>query len=74
MIITHAKVQSRAMRSKKTSKSTPQAGMRSLIAGYWVSRLIYVASRLNLADLMKAGPRTAEELAARAGHEDETRL
>lgn len=41
--------------------------MRSLIAGYWVSRLIYVAARLGLADLLKSGPRTAAELAERAG-------
>jgi O-methyltransferase domain/Dimerisation domain len=53
--------------SKKKTKSTPQAEMRSLIAGYWVSRLIYVAARLNLADLMKDGPHTADELARRAG-------
>ena len=54
-------------RSTRKQKSTPQADMRSLIAGYWVSRLIYVAARLNLADLMKDGPRTAEQLAQRAG-------
>src|SRR6185295_15327594 len=47
-------------------QSTPQAAMRSLIAGYWVSRLIYVAARLGLADLLKNGPRTAEDLAAAA--------
>ena len=41
--------------------------MRSLIAGYWVSRLIYVAARLGLADLLEKGPLTAEELAERAG-------
>jgi SAM-dependent methyltransferase len=52
---------------KKKTKSAPQAEMRSLIAGYWVSRLVYVAARLNLADLMKDGPRTADELAERAG-------
>lgn len=50
----------------KVEKS-PQAEMRSLIAGYWVSRLIYVAARLGLADLLKAGPCTAGELAERAG-------
>jgi hypothetical protein len=41
--------------------------MRDLIAGYWVSRLIYVASKLGLADLLKDGPRTAEQLAHAAG-------
>jgi hypothetical protein len=48
-------------------KKTPQAAMRSLIAGYWVSRLIYVAAKLGLADFLKDGPRTAEQLAAAAG-------
>jgi hypothetical protein len=41
--------------------------MRSLIAGYWVSRLIYVAARLRLADLLKEGPQSADALAERAG-------
>jgi hypothetical protein len=45
-------------------KPAPQGAMRNLIAGYWVSRLIYVAARLGLADLLKKGPRTADELAA----------
>jgi hypothetical protein len=45
----------------------PQAEMRSLIAGYWVSRLVYVAARLGLADLLKNGPRTAEDLASHTG-------
>ena len=41
--------------------------MRDLIAGYWVSRLIYVAARLRIADLLKKGPRSAEDLAAATG-------
>jgi hypothetical protein len=54
--------------SPTTKRRTgPQAEMRSLIAGYWVSRLIYVAARLGLADLLKDGPRTAEDLASHAG-------
>ena len=47
-------------------KTTPEAAMRSLIAGYWVSRLVYVAAKLGIADLLREGPRTAEELAAAA--------
>jgi O-methyltransferase domain len=54
-------------KKRKTSTTAPQTEMRSLIAGYWVSRLIYVAARLNLADLMKDGARTADDLASRAG-------
>jgi hypothetical protein len=45
----------------------PRAQMLNLIIGYWVSRLIYVAAKLNIADLLNDGPRTAEELAAAAG-------
>ncbi len=41
--------------------------MRQLIAGYWVSRLIYVAARLGLADLVGKRPRTVDDLAAAAG-------
>jgi O-methyltransferase domain/Dimerisation domain len=48
-------------------KRSPQGDMRSLIAGYWVSRLIYVAARLRLPDLLKGRPRTADDLAEAAG-------
>lgn len=41
--------------------------MRNLIAGYWVSRLIYVAARLGIADLLSSGPRTADDMAAATG-------
>jgi SAM-dependent methyltransferase len=41
--------------------------MRNLIAGYWVSRLIYVAAKLGIADLLKDGPRTAGDLSVAAG-------
>ena len=34
--------------------------MLNLIIGHWVSRLIQVAAQLNIADLLKAGPRSAE--------------
>lgn len=48
-------------------KHTPPEAMRDLIAGYWVSRMIYVAAKLGLADLLKKGPRTAEDLASATG-------
>ena len=41
--------------------------MLNLIVGYWVSRLVYIAARLNIADLLKNGPRSADQLAKRAG-------
>lgn len=47
--------------------ATPHRTMLNLIVGYWVSRLVSVAAKLNLADLLKDGPRTVDELAASAG-------
>jgi hypothetical protein len=44
----------------------PQAVLFNLIIGRWVSHLIYVAARLELADHLKHGPRTVEELATAA--------
>lgn len=41
----------------------PQMTMVEMMSGYWVSQALYVAARLGLADLLKDGPRTFEELA-----------
>jgi hypothetical protein len=35
-----------------------------MITGYWVSQAIYAAAKFEIADLLKGGPRTAEQLAA----------
>src|SRR5580765_6021159 len=48
-------------------KPPPEAVMLNLTIGHWVSRLIHVAATLRLPDLLKEGPRTAEELAAAVG-------
>jgi hypothetical protein len=45
-------------------KPPPSAAMLTLIMGRWVSHLIYVAAKLELADCLKHGPRAVEELAA----------
>ncbi|MDH5669223.1 MAG: acetylserotonin O-methyltransferase [Nitrospira sp.] len=47
-------------------KLSPPEIMRNLAIGYWVSRLVYVAAKLKLADLLKGGSRTVEDLAAAA--------
>lgn len=41
--------------------------MLDLTIGHWIAQLTYVAARLNLADLLKDGPRTAAQLATAAG-------
>ena len=50
-----------------SKKKTPHSTMLNLMIGHWVSRLIQVAAKLKLADHLKGGPRTADELAAIAG-------
>jgi hypothetical protein len=35
-----------------------------MISGYWTSQVLYVIAKLGLADLLKDGPKTAEELAS----------
>ena len=39
-------------------KVSPQEIMRNLAIGYWIARLVHVAAKLRLADLLKGGPRT----------------
>ena len=38
-----------------------------LISGYWVSQSIYVAAKLGIADALRDGPRTCEELGTAVG-------
>ena len=48
-------------------QAPPSAVILNLMIGYWVSRLIYVAAKLQLADHLKDGPCTVDELAKAAG-------
>ena len=46
-----------------------EAGMIQMITGFWVSRAIYTAAKLGIADLLKSGPKSIDELAtATASH------
>lgn len=44
-------------------ESTARQQISELTHGYWKSQAVYVAAKLNLADLLAEQPRTAEELA-----------
>ncbi|OAI41733.1 methyltransferase [Planctomycetaceae bacterium SCGC AG-212-D15] len=44
-------------------RPSPQIQISQMLTGYWISQAIYVAATLGLADLIKDGPKTAEELA-----------
>ena len=48
-------------------KPPSSAAILSLLTGRWVSHLLYVVARLEIADHLKDGPRTVEELAAAVG-------
>src|SRR5262249_60421680 len=52
----------------KSNMNEPQRRQQLLqmIIGSWVSRAIYVAAKLRVADRLNDGPRSAEELAAEA--------
>jgi O-methyltransferase domain/Dimerisation domain len=43
--------------------SPPQLALQQLIQGFQVTQCIYVAAKLGIADLLKDGPRTSEDLA-----------
>jgi hypothetical protein len=43
---------------------SPQDQLSRLMSGYWYTQAVSVAARLGLADLVKDGPRSAEQLAA----------
>jgi hypothetical protein len=49
------------------SEPQPAQQLVQMIVGSWVSRAIYVAAKLQIADLLADGPRSAEELAAATG-------
>lgn len=41
----------------------PKDQLARLVNGYWHTQTIYVAAKLSIADLLKDGPKSAEELA-----------
>jgi hypothetical protein len=47
----------------KTEAQPPQAQLIQMATAHWVSRLLYVAAQMNLADRLAEAPRTADELA-----------
>jgi hypothetical protein len=47
----------------QSHEAPPQLALQALIQGYQVTKCIYVAAMLGIADLLKDGPRTSEELA-----------
>ncbi len=48
----------------KDSQPDPRWALHSLITGHYLSRAVYVAAKLGIADLLKSGCRTSADLAA----------
>lgn len=49
---------------QQTSQSVPpQVAMMQMATGYWVSQSLYAAAKLGIADLLKDGPKSYNELA-----------
>jgi hypothetical protein len=53
-----------------TLEDRPVDPLRRLIDGYQLTQAIHVAATLGIPDLVAAGPRTAEELAAASGSDE----
>jgi ubiquinone/menaquinone biosynthesis C-methylase UbiE len=51
-----------------TAKETPPPlQMLQVMAGFWVARCVYILAKLGIADVIKDGPLTADQLAAATG-------
>src|ERR1700692_1348824 len=50
-----------------TEPVPPHAQLVQMAMAHWVSRIVYVAARLGLADRLAEGPRSADELAGPTG-------
>ena len=48
-------------------ENSPQGQIARMISGYWISQMVYVAAKLDLAGLLRGGPRTADDLARATG-------
>src|SRR3954464_13168661 len=50
-----------------TPSTTPTQAVLQVIAGFWLSRAVYIAAKLGLADLVQDAPKTPAELAVLTG-------
>ncbi|MEE8400970.1 MAG: methyltransferase dimerization domain-containing protein [Candidatus Hydrothermarchaeaceae archaeon] len=56
---------------KNPYEMPPPMALIQMITGYWPSRLIYVAAKLGVPDLLKDGPKDVEELARATGADEQ---
>jgi alkyl hydroperoxide reductase subunit AhpC/ubiquinone/menaquinone biosynthesis C-methylase UbiE len=51
----------------KAQAKPPHAQLIEMATGHWISRIVYVAAKLGLADRLAEGPKSADELAGPTG-------
>lgn len=56
-----------ASKEGKPEEVPPSIAMLQMISGFWISRAIYIAAKLGLADHLAEGRKTAQELATASG-------
>ena len=54
-------------REAQSQPKPPHAQLIEMATGHWISRMVYVAAKLGLADHLAGGPKTADELAGPTG-------
>lgn len=50
--------------NKQVTEQPASFQMLQIISGFWISRAVYAIAKLGIPDLLKSGPKTAEELAS----------
>src|ERR1041385_1798366 len=50
-------------KEQTTNQPNAQEQMLQIISGFWISRAVFIIAKLGIPDLLKSGPKTAEELA-----------
>ncbi len=60
------------MTDSSHTRVSPRESLRQSIDAYQLSQCVYVAAKLGLADLLKEGPRSSEELAQASGAHPQT--
>ncbi len=68
-MVARSRPRSKPKRKEVRKARPPPAGVLSLIYGYWIAQLVFVAAQLDLADVLAKGPLTPEALAKRVGAE-----
>lgn len=53
--------------TKKAAAVPPAATMLQMITGYWISKMIFMAAKLGIADSLKKGQKTIDQLASATG-------